>query len=45
MPFHPYSFFTITVPHSITAENVSVAVTEESNAFLLNIRINVSLLI
>ena len=37
-------FCTIAVPHSITAENVSVAVTEESNA-LLNIRINVSLLI
>ena len=46
-PFHQvslYSFFcTITVPHSITAEKISVAVTEESNA-LLNIHIDVSLL-
>ena len=39
--FHAYS---LTVPHSITAENISVAVTEESNA-LLNIHIDVSLLI
>ena len=43
--FHSYSlFYTITVPHSIIAENVSVAVTEESNT-LLNIHIDVSLLI
>ena len=45
-PAFSLTFFpcTITVPHSIIAENVSVAVTEESNA-LLNIRIDVSLLI
>ena len=46
LPAFSLTFFscTITVPPSIIAENVSVAVTEESNG-LLNIHIDVSLFI